>query len=69
MRVFENGDEMMNIKVIVGKKDRPTPILDKQTLYATLNPSWTAPSTIVKEDILGKKCFSVPAKPQYESIR
>jgi len=55
MRVFENGDEMMNIKVIVGKKDRPTPILTSKLSYATLNPSWTAPSTIVKEDILGKK--------------
>ncbi|HRF55811.1 MAG TPA: L,D-transpeptidase family protein [Campylobacterales bacterium] len=55
MRVFENGDEMMNIRVIVGKKDRPTPILTSKLSYATLNPSWTAPSTIVKEDILGKK--------------
>lgn len=55
MRVFENGDEEMNIKVIVGKKDRPTPILTSKLSYATLNPSWTAPGTIVKEDIIGKK--------------
>ena len=54
MQVFEHGKEVMKMKVIVGKKKRPTPILNSKISYAVLNPSWTAPTTIVKEDILQK---------------
>jgi murein L,D-transpeptidase YcbB/YkuD len=42
------------MKVIVGKKERPTPILNSTISYAVLNPSWTAPETIVREDIIEK---------------
>ncbi|MDD2789716.1 MAG: L,D-transpeptidase family protein [Sulfurimonas sp.] len=54
MQVFEQGNEVISMKIIVGKKERPTPILNSKLSYAVLNPSWTAPQTIVKEDILAK---------------
>jgi murein L,D-transpeptidase YcbB/YkuD len=54
MQVFEYGKEVMTMKVIVGKKERPTPVLSSKISYAVLKPSWTAPKTIVKEDILEK---------------
>ena len=54
MEVLEHGKEVMDMKVIVGKKERPTPILESKVSYAVLHPSWTAPKTIVKEDILEK---------------
>ncbi len=55
MQVFEKGNELFHMNVIVGSKDRPTPILSSKLSYAVLNPTWTAPQTIVQEDILGKK--------------
>jgi murein L,D-transpeptidase YcbB/YkuD len=54
MQVLEYGNEVIGMKVIVGKKERPTPVLNSKISYAVLKPSWTAPKTIVKEDILEK---------------
>jgi murein L,D-transpeptidase YcbB/YkuD len=55
MQVFEHGEEVFGMKVIVGKQKRPTPVLNSKISYAVLNPTWTAPKTIVKEDILQKE--------------
>ena len=55
MQLLEKGDELFHMNVIVGTKDRPTPILSSKISYAVINPTWTAPQTIVKEDILEKK--------------
>ncbi len=55
MQLLEYGKEVMSMNVIVGKKERPTPVLSSYLYTAVLNPSWTAPKTIVKEDILGKE--------------
>lgn len=54
LSVLEYGEELFTMKAIVGKKERPTPILESKLSYAVLNPSWTAPETIIREDILGK---------------
>lgn len=54
MQVIEHAKQVIEMKVIVGKKERPTPILNSKISYAVLKPSWTAPKTIVKEDILQK---------------
>ena len=54
MQLYEEGHERINMKVIVGRKDRPTPVTHSKLSYAVLNPSWTAPQTIIKEDILAK---------------
>ncbi len=55
MQLLEKGDELFHMNIIVGTKDRPTPILSSKISYAVINPTWTAPQTIVKEDILEKK--------------
>ncbi|MGB3960738.1 MAG: L,D-transpeptidase family protein, partial [Sulfurimonas sp.] len=52
MRVYEHAQEVMQMPVIVGKKERATPILSSYLSYAVLRPTWTAPQTIIKEDIL-----------------
>ena len=54
LQVLEYGEPVWNMRVIVGKPQRPTPILDAELTHATLNPYWTAPDTIIKEDILKK---------------
>lgn len=54
LQVLEHGEPVWSMRVIVGKPQRPTPILDAELTHATLNPYWTAPETIIKEDILKK---------------
>lgn len=55
LAIKDSGYSLMKMKIIVGKPGRPTPVLIGKLSYAVLNPSWTAPETIVKEDIVGKK--------------
>ncbi|WP_298392782.1 L,D-transpeptidase family protein [Flavobacterium sp.] len=38
-------------KIVVGKETRPTPILESKISNINLNPNWTVPPTILKEDI------------------
>lgn len=39
---------------VVGRKDRPSPTLSTQITAVNLNPTWTAPLSIVKNDIMPK---------------
>ncbi len=52
--MLENGERTWSMRVIVGKPKRPTPILEGSLSYATLNPYWTAPPTIIREDMMKK---------------
>jgi hypothetical protein len=54
LQVLENGEETLSMKVIVGKPQRPTPILESSFSYAILNPYWTAPETVVRYDMMKK---------------
>lgn len=38
-------------RIVVGKDTRPTPILESKISNINLNPNWTVPPTILKEDI------------------
>lgn len=50
--IYRNGESTLSMKVIVGRKSRPTPLISDYMTYAVLNPYWRAPKTIIKEDIL-----------------
>ncbi len=52
LKVFDNGRQIFESKVVVGRKKRPTPLMRDEIAYAVLNPYWRAPKTIVREDIL-----------------
>ncbi|WP_201353206.1 L,D-transpeptidase family protein [Hydrogenimonas urashimensis] len=54
LRLFRNARPALTMKCIVGRKERPTPMLSDRLTYAVLNPFWRAPATIVEEDILPK---------------
>ncbi|MDD5161242.1 MAG: L,D-transpeptidase family protein [Sulfuricurvum sp.] len=58
LRVVDHGYEILRMKTIVGRSERPTPILYSKISYAVLNPSWTAPQTIIRKDILESKDIS-----------
>ena len=51
---FDHGQVRWSGRVIVGKPYRQTPIFRDQLSYVELNPSWTVPPTILREDILPK---------------
>ncbi len=50
--VIENGQTLESIRVIVGKKKRPTPVLSQKITYFKLNPYWNIPFKIALKDIL-----------------
>lgn len=51
---LDHGEVRWSGRVIVGKPFRKTPIFKDHLSYVELNPSWTVPPTILKEDILPK---------------
>lgn len=52
MAVVENGnDTVQTYNVVVGKPERKTPVLQSAVNAVILNPTWTVPRTIIKEDL------------------
>jgi murein L,D-transpeptidase YcbB/YkuD len=47
----KNNDTLLSQRIVVGKDSRMTPILDSKLSNVNLNPNWTVPPTILKEDI------------------
>ncbi len=50
----KNGEPVWTARVQVGKPYRSTPVFKSQITYMTLNPTWTVPPTILRQDILPK---------------
>lgn len=51
---YDNGKSIWRTRAQVGKTFRKTPILRSEITYLVINPTWTVPPTILKEDILPK---------------
>ncbi|MBI5615601.1 MAG: L,D-transpeptidase family protein [Gammaproteobacteria bacterium] len=51
---IEGGEVRWSGRVVVGRPDRKTPIFKARLSSIELNPTWTVPPTILKEDILPK---------------
>jgi L,D-transpeptidase YcbB len=52
--VFENGREVLSMPAIVGTPYRRTPEFSGKMAYIEINPTWTVPPKLVREDILPK---------------
>ena len=52
MRFYKDGGKDIEMRVVVGKPDHPTPIFDSVFSYVVLNPTWTVPKSIVKDEML-----------------
>ncbi|WP_394758115.1 murein L,D-transpeptidase [Flavobacterium sp.] len=48
---IKNNDTMQKQRIVVGKETRQTPIIESRVSNINLNPNWTVPPTILKEDI------------------
>jgi L,D-transpeptidase YcbB len=54
LKVVDQGKVVQTMRVIVGRKDRPTPTFIGRMTYLEFNPYWTVPPKIAKKDILPK---------------
>ena len=52
VRVFEEERQIMDMKAIVGRKDRETPVMSNKLRYLVFSPKWRVPPTIAVEDKL-----------------
>lgn len=52
--MYENGAPVDSMKVIVGMKKLPTPMIASMMYYITYNPYWNAPDHLVREQIARK---------------
>lgn len=52
IHAIKNSDTIRSHNVIVGTIARKTPILSSKLSYAVLNPTWTVPPTILREDVV-----------------
>jgi murein L,D-transpeptidase YcbB/YkuD len=52
LRVLEGDSQTLDMAVIVGKPERPTPTLNTRLTHVVFNPPWGVPLTLAKEDLL-----------------
>jgi len=52
--VFEHDRQVMNMKVVVGRAARPTPVFSDQIDYIEFNPYWNVPASIARRDLVPK---------------
>jgi murein L,D-transpeptidase YcbB/YkuD len=50
--LIKEKDTLRSHKVVVGRPERPTPVLSSLLTQVIFNPTWTVPPTILKEDII-----------------
>ena len=51
LTMYENGQPIDSMKVIVGMRDMPTPLIASMIHYITLNPYWNVPHHLVRKTI------------------
>jgi len=52
LQLFEDRQPVLQMRVVVGKKQNPTPVFSDQMTYLTFNPFWNIPESIaIKETI------------------
>jgi len=53
VEAVENGKVAHRYRVVVGKTDKPSPTVSAEIVDINLNPRWTVPSSITKNEIAG----------------
>jgi len=54
VRIIENDQTALSMAVVVGKKRLQTPIFSTDLKYITLNPQWSVPDSIARNEIIPK---------------
>ncbi len=50
--VIENGVSVLSMRAVVGRRDRPTPVLSGTVTYLEINPFWNIPQKLARRDLL-----------------
>lgn len=50
---YNNDRPSLTTKVVLGRTDRPTPIINDYIEYMVLNPTWTVTDNLIKKDLIG----------------
>ncbi len=61
VEAVEQGQVVSRHTAIVGKVDRPSPMVNSKIYEINFNPYWTVPASIIKKDLIPK----MQADPQY----
>lgn len=61
VELVAHGSTQLQMRAVVGKPYRKTPVFSGQMTYLEFNPTWTLPPTILREDVLPK----LRADPSY----
>ncbi len=56
LSVIERGQPIMEMRVVVGKHYRKTPVFSEKLQYLVINPFWNVPIKLAVEDIAPKVC-------------
>jgi murein L,D-transpeptidase YcbB/YkuD len=49
--MYENGQPVDSMKVVVGTIETPTPMIASMIHYATLNPYWNVPESLIRKTV------------------
>lgn len=52
LRVYRDGKEKLNMRVVLGSEYKPTPVFYDTLKYIVFNPQWMVPESIFKEEFL-----------------
>lgn len=52
VRLVRNGKLVLTMRAVVGRPERSTPLLRDEVTHVIVNPTWTVPPTVLKEDKL-----------------
>ncbi|MBU1072157.1 L,D-transpeptidase family protein, partial [bacterium] len=52
LEVVENGETALSMRAVVGRVDRPTPVLSGVVTCMEVNPYWNIPQKIARDDLL-----------------
>ena len=52
LRVMHNGGQVWTTRIVIGKPSMATPLLSETMKYITVNPTWTVPQSIVRNEYL-----------------
>jgi len=54
LEIVEDQEPVLEMRVVVGKRERPTPVFTSDLQFVDINPVWNVPRTIAVEDVLPK---------------
>jgi murein L,D-transpeptidase YcbB/YkuD len=54
VRVIENNKTSIDMRIVVGKRDKQTPVFSAELQSIVLNPTWNVPDSIARHEIIPK---------------